>query len=194
MMMKMSLNSMDEVTWQQALYEERAAGLLLYGRALGLSHSESEDVLHEVFAQLLQLPATPAQPVHYCLRSFRNRALNCKRGLWRRLTRELQSKGWFEPSDAASEFETQAMHCLADLPPPQREVIVLKIWNQHIFEEIGDLLDISVNTAAGRYRYGMEKLRHCLKGSSVGVQTYERTTADRENPGFMDPAQAVAKG
>ena len=33
------------VDWQQQLYETKAAGLLLYGRALGLGHGEAEDVL-----------------------------------------------------------------------------------------------------------------------------------------------------
>ena len=58
------------------------------------------------------------------------------------------------------------MRCLAQLPELQREVIVLKIWHEHTFEEIGSLLEISPNTAAGRYRYGMKKLKACLKGEA----------------------------
>ena len=61
------------------------------------------------------------------------------------------------------------MRGLAALPQEQREVIVLKIWHEHTFEEVGELLDISPNTAAGRYRYGLQKLRLFLKGSE-----YER--------------------
>ena len=61
------------------------------------------------------------------------------------------------------------MRGLATLPQEQREVIVLKIWHEHTFEEVGELLDISPNTAAGRYRYGLQKLRLFLKGSE-----YER--------------------
>ena len=56
------------------------------------------------------------------------------------------------------------MQCLQKLPPEQREVIVLKIWHEHTFEEIGELLQVSPNTVAGRYRYGMDKMRNCLKG------------------------------
>ena len=56
------------------------------------------------------------------------------------------------------------MRGLAALPQDQREVIVLKIWHRHTFEEIGELLDISPNTVAGRYRYGLQKLRMLLKG------------------------------
>ena len=42
-------------------------------------------------------------------------------------------------------------------------MIVLKIWNRYTFEEIGGLLEISPNTAASRYRYGLDKLRGRLR-------------------------------
>src|SRR5262245_48444147 len=125
--------------WCQDLYESHAPQIILYGRALGLSHSEAEDVLQETFIALLQRSEVPEQPLHYSLRSFRNRALNYKRGLWRRLTRELESIRWFESNaagDGESSQERAAMRCLAKLPVEQREVIVLKIWHEHTFEEI----------------------------------------------------------
>ena len=137
--------------WCEALYEAKAQGLILYGRALGLSHSESEDVVQETFKSLLKKDLPPEKPEHYCLRSFRNQALNYRRGLWRRLTRELESKRWFERDANETPFERAAMKCLADLQPEQREVIVLKIWHQHTCEEIGELLDLSPNTVAGRF-------------------------------------------
>ena len=152
--------------WCEALYEAKAAELVLYGRALGLSHSEAEDVLQETFVALMQLRSEPDIPEHYCVRAFRNRALNYRRSLWRRLTREFESHRWFERSEEESPLEREAMRCLADLPMEQREVIVLKIWHEHTFEEIGDLLSISPNTAAGRYRYGLQKLKSCLKGAA----------------------------
>jgi RNA polymerase sigma-70 factor (ECF subfamily) len=156
--------------WCERLYRAKAAELILYGRALGLSHGEAEDVLHETFAALLDRDVPPETPAHYAVRSFRNRALNYRRSLWRRLTRELESRAWFEPSPSESSAERAAMRCLAKLPPLQREVIVLKTWHDYTFEEIGQLLDISPNTAAGRYRYGLERLRACLKR-----EDYERT-------------------
>jgi RNA polymerase sigma-70 factor, ECF subfamily len=155
--------------WCEALYHAKAAELLLYGRALGLSHSEAEDVLHETFLALMRRPERPVQPDHYCVRSFRNRVLNYRRGLWRRLAREWEAHHWFEHTPAESPAERAAMRALANLPQAQREVIVLKIWHEYTFEEIGGLLDISPNTAAGRYRYGLQKLKLTLKGAS-----YER--------------------
>ena len=59
------------------------------------------------------------------------------------------------------------MRRLAELPQDQREVIVLKFWHRYTFDEIGGLLEVSPNTAAGRYRYGMKKLRSFLKSDEI---------------------------
>jgi RNA polymerase sigma-70 factor (ECF subfamily) len=172
--------------WCQSLYERKAAGLILYGRALGLSHSEAEDVVQETFIALLKLEKRPEEPEHYCLRAFRNRALNYHRSLWRRLARELESIRWFERRSETSEAEAEAMRCLADLPPEQREVIVLKIWQEMTFEDIGRLFDVSPNTVAGRYRYGLNKLRLCLKGKA-----YARDEPIGKRITILDPASPV---
>ncbi len=175
--------------WCERLYRAKAAELILYGRALGLSHAEAEDVVQETFLALLQCADPPEQPERYCVRSFRNRALNYRRSLWRRLTREWESLRWFERSEGETPEERAAMRCLAELPGPQREVIVLKIWHEYTFEEIGELLDVSPNTAAGRYRYGLEKMRACLKG-----EIYESDERDRSVGGavaLLDTAPPV---
>jgi RNA polymerase sigma-70 factor (ECF subfamily) len=151
--------------WCEALYRAKAPELLLYGRALGLSHAEAEDVLQETFVALMQRPEPPSQPEHYGVRAFRNRALNYRRSFWRRLAREWESRRWFEPGGGESGAEVEAMRALQKLPTEQREVIVLKIWHEYTFEEIGELLGISPHTGAGRYRYGLQKLRTCLKGA-----------------------------
>lgn len=174
--------------WCERLYDAKAAELILYGRALGLSHGEAEDVLQETFVALLARAQPPEQPDHYCVRSFRNRALNHRRSLWRRWTRELESRRWFERVADESPYERAAMRCLARLPVEQREVIVLKIWHEYTFEEIGELLELSPNTAAGRYRYGLQKLRACLKG-----ETYERVESIGNPVAFLDAAPPVGE-
>jgi RNA polymerase sigma-70 factor (ECF subfamily) len=161
----------DSQHWSHELYEAKAAELVLYGRALGLSHAEAEDVLQETFVVLMQQEQRPAKVEHYCVRSFRNRALNYRRSLWRRLGRELESWRWFERATEETPAEREAMRCLADLPMEQREVIVLKIWHRRTFDQIGELLEISPNTAAGRYRYGLQKIKVRLEG-----EDYERET------------------
>lgn len=161
----------------RVLYERKAAELILYGRALGLTHGEAEDVLQETFAALLRLRVWPEQPERYSVRAYRNRALNLRRSLWSRVRHELEARRWFERGADELPWERAAMRCLATLPVAQREVIVLKLWHDHTFEEIGGLLGISPNTAAGRYRYGLQKLRACLK-----IYEHERP----ESPGIPD--------
>jgi RNA polymerase sigma-70 factor (ECF subfamily) len=174
--------------WCERLYAAKAAELILYGRALGLSHGEAEDVLQETFLALMQKPQQLRLPEHYCMRSFRNRALNYRRSLWRRITRELESKRWFEKSPSESPAERAAMRCLSELPLEQREVIVLKIWHQYTFEEIGELLDISPNTAAGRYRYGLQKIKLQLEGA-----VYERDELAGNSVAFLAAATPIGE-
>jgi RNA polymerase sigma-70 factor (ECF subfamily) len=52
---------------------------------------------------------------------------------------------------------------LSELPEEQRAVLHLKLWEGLTFEEIAAALDISPNTAASRYRYGLDKLRDRLR-------------------------------
>ena len=177
--------------WYERLYEAQATQLLLYGRALGLSHSEAEDVLQDTFMALMRLENEPEKPVNYCVRAFRNRALNYRRSLWRRLARELESKSWFDKGPQETPAEHAAMRCLATLPPEQREVIVLKIWQQLTFEAIAELLDISPNTVAGRYRYGIQKIRACLRAESTESESYEHVEPNRDAIAFMDPAPTL---
>lgn len=184
----MKVSSEGTPIWCERLYAAKAAGLILYGRALGLSHGEAEDVLQETFVALLKRVQSPEDPERFCVRCYRNAALNYRRSLWRRLTREWESHRWFERRPEESPAERAAMRCLADLPPAQREVIVLKIWQRLTFEAISQLLDISPNTAAGRYRYGVEKLRACLK-----EETYERDENLGGTVAFLETAPPVGK-
>ena len=183
----------EQSNWCEALYEAKAAELILYGRALGLTHGEAEDVLQETFLVLLKMVVAPngqmpLEPEHYCVRSYRNRALNHRRSLWRRLTRELESLRWFEKSPGETEAERAAMNCLAELPVEQREAIVLKIWHRFTFEEIGGLLGISPNTVAGRYRYGLRKIKHQLEGA---VYERERNEITGDAVAFLASAPGV---
>jgi RNA polymerase sigma-70 factor, ECF subfamily len=176
----------DKPGWCGRLYDARSAELILYGRALGLSHGEAEDVLHDTFMALMRRPEAPANPAHYCVRAYRNRALNHRRSLWRRFARELESRRWFERDPDETPWERAAMRCLAELPPEQREAIVLKIWHGYTFEEMGDLLRLSPNTVAGRYRYGLQKLRVCLKG-----EHHEHLEFLGESFEVLDPAGPI---
>ena len=165
------------------LYNDHAPGI----RKLCLGYTGdgamAEDLLQETFIALLKLSEQPKSAESYVFRAIRNRAINYKRTLWRRLTRELESSRWFERDADETPAERAAMRCLQTLPRDQREVIVLKIWSQYTFDEIAGLLDLSPNTVAGRYRYGLEKIRGLLKGKdyeqleSIGITEMEASPA-----------------
>lgn len=54
------------------------------------------------------------------------------------------------------------------LPAAQREVVAMKIDGQLTFAQIAEALDVSINTAASRYRYALEKLRAMLSSEEPG--------------------------
>src|ERR1051325_9500967 len=55
--------------------------------------------------------------------------------------------------------EARLKQSLAALPEDQREVIVLHVWGELTFSQISELLGLSLNTAASRYRYALAKLK-----------------------------------
>ena len=63
-----------------------------------------------------------------------------------------------EPALSPKEAEV----ALAGLPVEQREVVVLKIYEGFTFAQIGELTEVSPNTAASRYRYALAKLEEKL--------------------------------
>lgn len=65
----------------------------------------------------------------------------------------------FEPDDDGQRSLAAAVD---QLPVEQREVLVMKIWNELTFAEIATVLGISGNTAASRYRYALAALKKAL--------------------------------
>ena len=71
----------------------------------------------------------------------------------------------FAPANDPDEqtFRAELAGALAELPADQRAVVHLKLWEGLTFEQIAAALDIPPNTAASRYRYGLDKLRERLR-------------------------------
>ena len=75
------------------------------------------------------------------------------------------------PSDEATpdevaihRVEDEQMNALLDeLPREQRETFYMKVVMELTFEEIGDAMKCSTNTAKSRYRYALEALRGMVK-------------------------------
>jgi len=134
------------------------------------SRTDAEDVLQEVLCRLLRYRAgfrLARNPEAYVFRAARNEAL-------RFLSRNGHRSGP-DPGEYAAAFRSafsgpdpalvnRAAGALARIPEAQREVIVLRIFQDLSFREIGAVCSISPDTAASRYRYGLNKLRVDMEG------------------------------
>lgn len=66
----------------------------------------------------------------------------------------------------AGELAVLLKQALAKLPEEQRETFLLKERMGMTFEEIAQLMKVSVNTVKSRMRYALEALRRALKGKA----------------------------
>ncbi len=148
------------------LYDRFAARLFRTAWALTGSREEAEDAVQEVFVALVHVGPRLSQvndlPA-YLFTALRRTAL---RRHTRRIRRPTQSLADVDvpARDIVGERDEKLEHALAALPDEQREVIVLKVDGGLTFAELGQVLNISANTAASRYRYALEKLRTALEG------------------------------
>ena len=53
------------------------------------------------------------------------------------------------------------------LPPPQREVVYMRFFQQLSFKEIAELTGVSINTSLGRMRYALINLRRMAKDHKI---------------------------
>ncbi|MEY3392581.1 MAG: polymerase sigma factor SigW [Verrucomicrobiota bacterium] len=155
-----------EQDWR-AWFAEHGARLRLIARQWTRSEADADDVLQEAFVRFWKHQRhLPGNPNALVVTSIRRAALDLLRRADRRAAREkivgeeADTVAWFEP-EADPRLAALAAS-LQRLPDEQREVVVLKAWGDLTFEEIGDQLSISPNTAASRWRYAMEALRRHL--------------------------------
>lgn len=155
----------DEGIWHD-FFDEWGDRFLLFARQQTRSHSDAEDILQEAFVHIWSkrelFPRIEPGLVFMQIRRF---AIDRARRDHRRKHRESEyastGQSWFIPGpDGLDSREVES--ALRKLSPEQQEVIVLKIWGDQTFEAIGKALDISPNTAASRFRYGLEKLRNAM--------------------------------
>ncbi|MBN8249249.1 MAG: sigma-70 family RNA polymerase sigma factor [Verrucomicrobia bacterium] len=156
----------------ERLYDAHAAALFAYALQLTRSESEARDVLQEVFMRLARREALPADlrdARAFLLRMTHHAVVDgVRRRESRRRTEDSVSEepgSMFAPTSDPDEaaFRESLAGALRELPPDQRAVVHLKLWEGLTFDQIAQLLELSPNTAASRYRYGIDKLRTLLR-------------------------------
>lgn len=147
----------------ESLYRQHGPALLLFAMAICGEKSRAQDAVHQVFAKLIEGGdlARVADKKAYLFTCVRNALLN-------QLKRDVHDtplgpdSAWFYPPDRDYSAEQTLRRSLVALPDDQRQVVVLHIWGELTFSQVGDLLGISANTAASRYRYALDKLRDAM--------------------------------
>jgi RNA polymerase sigma-70 factor (ECF subfamily) len=156
----------------ERLYDTHADALFAFLLNLTRDDTDARDALQEVFRKLAARPEllrAARDERGFLLRLAHNLAID----LIRRRDARIRAHDALaaEPpeifatiSDAdEAAFRAELAMALGELPPDQRAVVHLKLWEGLTFERIAEVLEIPLNTAASRYRYGLDKLRARLR-------------------------------
>lgn len=174
----------DALSWREWL---RANGprLLLFARQQTRGNHDAEDALQEALVKLARkveegtFVGGQASWMPFLYTQIRREAIDKGRRDDRRRKREehvvddalglnpVESGDWFLSSDAGDEQAELLEEALKELPEKFAEVVVMKIWGDRTFDDIGKTLGISLHTAASRYRYGLEALRKKLATARI---------------------------
>lgn len=65
------------------------------------------------------------------------------------------------------QVEVDLQRIIDELPDDQREVLVMRIYDDLSFKEIADLTGVSINTALGRMRYALMNLRKVIEKNQI---------------------------
>jgi RNA polymerase sigma-70 factor, ECF subfamily len=156
----------------ERLYDEHAQALFAFLLNFTRNEADTHDLLQELFIKLARRPEllrNIREERAFLIRLAHNLAIDLMR---RRGTRERNHDqiagdiaALFAPAPQPDEhaFRQALEQALGELPPDQRAVVHLKLWEGLTFEEIAAALEIPPNTAASRYRYGLDKLREQLR-------------------------------
>jgi RNA polymerase sigma-70 factor (ECF subfamily) len=156
----------------EKLYDEHAQALFAFLLHFTRDENDTRDLLQEIFSRLAREPRLlrgARDERAFLIRLAHNAAIDLMR---RRGARQKYHDQFASDSPSifaadanpdAAAFRESLSRALAELPANQRAVLHLKLWENLTFEQIADLLGISPNTAASRYRYGLDKMRDRLR-------------------------------
>lgn len=159
-------STLTEEDWKTC-FAQLGPALLLFARRWTHSRAEAEDIVQDAFVRFWRRQhSIENRALLYA--TVRSAALDRLRSDQRRARREaavaLEGETHLEPQFAALDESQQLLAAAVErLPNEQREVVILKIWNELTFAEIASILEISQNTAASRYRYALGALKKTLQ-------------------------------
>ncbi len=156
----------------ERLYDDHAQALFAFLLNFTRDEADTRDLLQEIYVKLARAPEllrAARDERAFLLRLAHNAAVDLMR---RRGARAKHQERFGEETvelfAQASDPDTTAFRsalaaALGELPPDQLAVVHLKLWEGLTFEQIAAALEIPPNTAASRYRYGLDKMRARLR-------------------------------
>jgi RNA polymerase sigma-70 factor (ECF subfamily) len=66
-----------------------------------------------------------------------------------------------------AQVESDLAKLLEELPADQKEVLVMRMYQDLSFKEIAELTGVSINTALGRMRYALLNLRKIIEKNQI---------------------------
>lgn len=160
--------------WLDTVYQQYSRSLYRYALTLTSSVEDAQDAVQEVFTRVSRARKRFMDVENvsaYLYSSTRNAAFTILRSKKRRDALHEAICVDLAVICAPNSKQMSATiisirSAFAELTMEQREVLVLKILDQMTFKEIAETVGSSLNTVAGRYRYGIEKLRMFLERQS----------------------------
>ena len=147
--------------------------LLLYARQRAGSIEDAEDMLQEALVRLWGYQAEreyrpPDLPLAYSVLRLCGMDYGRKQGRRDKKIRKIiqfhdYDEHWLDPGAEKDEEARLLRAAVERLGEKLREVVVMKVWGGLTFAQIAEVLKVSPNTAASRYRYALEQLEKKLK-------------------------------
>lgn len=165
------------------LFDRHSGRAYRVARSICHDHTKSEDAVQDAYLAVWRGRAAydpeRGEVRAWLLTAVRNRALDLVR---RESRHDLRRAGeqWLENRSGIDDLagsvvdriysEDELRGRLNELPPAQREAIVLAYYGQLSCTEIANRLDIPTGTVKGRLRLGLGKLRGALQSPREGIQ------------------------
>ena len=147
------------------LLDEHGSALALYAAQWTDS---PDDCVQEALVALARERQSPEHVVAWLYRVVKHRALNAARGDQRRRERESRAMAErFRETEKPAAFDVDetvaAVDALVQLEPGERELVIMRIWSNLTYDEIGAVISISTTNAYRKYVRALTKLRNILE-------------------------------
>ena len=148
-------------------------------------HALAQDIMQETFIKVVRTIDAgkykeDGRFYQWMMRISYNLCIDHFRKVKRRPSKVRDDKGYImssqkehsknkEESLILDEKCKQVQELIDELPPEQREVVVLRHYSDLSFKEIAELTGVSINTALGRMRYALNNMRKKIEDKSLVI-------------------------